>query len=174
MSFISCKLSPMRFSDMLDLNHGFPCFIIAVHQGQLWLSTCAARRIYSSKSGSNGEHGFQGRLPTGWNEKTPEGLNAWWNPWEPFSPWVNGDGENHWKPKNHHFPDSIQIQLWGCKLLVEHPGIPIVSSLKVCKKLIKKVDPRWFQRFYIFTRILGVSWSNLTFIFFKWVGSTTN
>ena len=78
------QTSPMRPSDMLDLNHGFPCFII--HQGQLWLSTCAARRIYSSKSGSNGEHGFQGRLPTGWNEKTPEGLNAMVKPLRTFQP----------------------------------------------------------------------------------------
>ena len=106
--------------------------------------------------------------------KTPEGLNAMVKPLRTFQPLGQWRWRKPLKTKKHHFPDSIQIQLWGCKLLVEHPEIPIVSSLKVCKKLINKVDPRWFQRFYVFTRILGVSWSNLTFIFFKLVGSTTN
>ena len=32
----------------------------------------------------------------------------------------------------------------------------------------------WFQMFFIFTPIPGNSWSNLTSIFFRWVGSTTN
>ena len=32
----------------------------------------------------------------------------------------------------------------------------------------------WFQIFFIFIPIAGVSWSNMTSILFRWVGSTTN
>ena len=38
----------------------------------------------------------------------------------------------------------------------------------------KKLDGGNSNIFWMFTPILGVSWSNLTIIFFKWVGSTTN
>jgi len=43
--------------------------------------------------------------------ETPENLSA---------PGVEMEMEktigHHWPKKKHHFPDSIQIQLWGCKL----------------------------------------------------------
>ena len=42
------------------------------------------------------------------------------------------------------------------------------------KNMLVHRKPRWwFQRFCIFTSYLG-KWSNLTSIFFNWVGSTTN
>ena len=59
----------------------------------------------------------------------------------------------------HNLP-TIWYYIWFCL-----PSIPLTTHL-----VSRDESSWWFQRFFIFSPIPGVSWSNLTGIFFKWVG----
>ena len=75
-------------------------------------------------------------------------------------------------PQNNPILGVSSIQSWNFPLSVSRSSGKSQFIHRISKPAKKHTG--WWFHFFLFSSLFGVSWSILTIIFFRWVGSTTN